>query len=449
MTPTRRRVFALSSALAAGTLLSGCLSSSRSPSSDGSENDPETLTGTEKSNPVSTNESAIETLAHGNAEFGLALLSSLAKETPKENQFLSPFSASVALAMTYAGARGETRDGMANALRFPFDGESLHAAFGETDERLETTAERADTKEKQGTPFQLTTANAIWGQEDYPWCEDFLATLRTYYDAGLHVCDFEEHTNDATETINAWVANRTEGKIPDLLPKTTLDAQTRLVLTNAIYFRATWASTFPEANTKRRPFTALDGTKSKVPMMSQSDSFPYATVDGHQLIALPYVGDEVEMVVLLPREGTFEEFAASLSADRLATLLSEMERTDGSVSLPKFSLESSLDLGATLSNLGMSRAFSSNAEFSGMAVIEKTGEDFSIDSVLQKSVIDVDEQGTEAAAATAVEVGVTSVPLNPFEITVNRPFLFLIRHGPTDTVLFLGRVVDAAAGRLD
>ena len=182
-------------------------------------------------------------------------------------------------------------------------------------------------------------------------------------------------------------------------------------------------------------------------MMSQSDSFPYAAVDGHQLIALPYVGDEVEMVVLLPRKGTFEEFVASLSADRLATLLGEMERTDGSISLPKFSLESSLDLGATLSDLGMSRAFSPSADFSGMADIEETGENLSIDSVLQKSVIDVDEKGTEAAAATAVEVGVTSAPLNPFEMTVNRPFLFLIRHEPTDTVLFLGRVVDAAAGR--
>ncbi|MFH5801294.1 serpin family protein [Haladaptatus sp. CMAA 1911] len=385
MAPTRRRVLALSSALAAGTLLSGCLSSSASPASDGSENDPETLTGTEKSNSVSTDETAIETLARGNAEFGLTLLSSLAEENPKENQFLSPFSASVALAMTYAGARGETRDGMANALRFPFDGEPLHAAFGETAERLETTAERADTEKKQGTPFQLTTANAIWGQKDYPWREDFLTTLRTYYDASLHVCDFEEHADDATETINAWVADRTDGKIPDLLPKTALDARTRLVLTNAIYFWATWDSTFPEVNTKRRPFTALDGTKSKMPIMSQSDSFPYAAVDGHQLIALPYVGDEVEMVVLLPREGTFEEFAASLSADRLATLVGEMERTDGSISLPKFSLESSLDLGATLSDLGMSRAFSPSADFSGMADIGETGENLSIDSVLQHS----------------------------------------------------------------
>jgi serpin B len=449
MAPTRRRVLAISSALAAGTLFSGCLFTASSPSSGGSEADSHTLTGTEKPNPVSTDETAIEKLAHGNAEFGLSLLSSLAEKDPNENQFCSPFSVSVALAMTYAGARGETRDGIANALQFPLADESLHAAFGETNKRLETTDERVDTEANQGTPFQLTTANAIWGQEDYPWRDDFLATLRTYYDAGLHVCDFEEHANEATETINAWVADRTEEKITELLPKTALDERTRLVLTDAIYFRATWASTFPEANTKRRPFIALDGTTSKVPMMSQSDSFPYAVVDGNQLIELPYVGDEVGMVVLLPREGSFEEFTASLSADGLATLLGEMERTDGSISLPKFSLESSLDLGATLSDLGMSHAFSSSADFRGMADTEKTGESLSIDSVLQKCVIDVDENGTEAAAATAVEVGVTSAPLNPFEMTVERPFLFLIRHKPTNTILFLGRVVDAAAGRSD
>ncbi|GKZ16397.1 serpin family protein [Haladaptatus sp. T7] len=446
MPPTRRRVLALSNALVAGTLLSGCLAPL-------SSNDPgtnvQTVTGTGKSNPVSTDEAAIRTLARGNSEFGLTLLSSLAETDPNENQFLSPFSVSVALAMTYAGARGEMRAAMADTLRFPFDGESLHAAFGETDERLKTVDERADADANRGTPFQLTTANAIWGQEGYPWRDDFLTTLRTYYDAGLNVCDFQENADEATETINAWVADRTEGKITDLLAENALDARTRLVLTNAIYFRATWASTFSEENTKRRPFTALDGTTSRVPMMSQSDSFPYAAVDGQQLIELPYVGNEVGMVVLLPKNGTFEAFTSSLSADRLEALLGEMERTDGSITLPKFSLESSLDLGTTLSDLGMSRAFSLSADFGGMADIEETGENLSIDSVRQKSVIEVDEDGTEAAAATAVEVGVTSAPLNPFEMTVDRPFLFLIRHKPTNTVLFLGRVADPTAGRSD
>ncbi|WP_423746766.1 serpin family protein (plasmid) [Haladaptatus sp. SPP-AMP-3] len=446
MSPTRRRVLALSNALVAGTLLSGCLAPL---SSNDTGTNVRTVTGAEKSNPVSTDEAAIRTLARGNSEFGLTLLSSLAETDPNENQFLSPFSASVALAMTHAGARGETRAAMADTLRFPFDGEPLHAAFGETDERLETADERVNTDADRGTPFQLTTANAIWGQEGYPWRDDFLTTLRTYYDAGLNACDFQENADEATETINAWVADQTAGKITDLLGKNALDARTRLVLTNTIYFRATWASTFSEENTKRRPFTALDGTTSRVPMMSQSDSFPYAAVDGQQLIELPYVGNEVGMVVILPKSGTFESFTASLSADRLEALLGEMERTDGSIALPKFSLELSLDLGTTLSDLGMSRVFSPSADFGGMADIEETGDNLFIDSVRQKSVIEVDENGTEAAAATAVEVGVTSAPLNPFEMTVDRPFLFLIRHKPTNTVLFLGRVVDPTAGRSD
>ena len=171
--------------------------------------------------------------------------------------------------------RAARRGRDADALRFPFDGDSLHAAFGKTDDDIESTAERSTVDTDEGTPFQLTTANAIWGQKGYPWRENFLGTLRTYYGAGLHVCDFEQDAEEASETINAWAAERT-GKIENLLPKGALDARTRLVLTDAIYFRATWNSTFPEKRTERRPFTALDGTKSKVPMMSQSDSFPYA-----------------------------------------------------------------------------------------------------------------------------------------------------------------------------
>lgn len=443
MQSTRRRVLTLTNALAVGALLPGCLAPL---SSSGSGTNGRTVTGTKDSNPVSTDEEAIGKLARGNTEFGLTLLSSLGANDPGNNQFLSPYSVSIALAMTYAGARGETRTEMADALQFPFEDDSLHAAFGDVEKRLETADERADTDAEEGTPFQLTTANTIWGQEGYPWRDEFLGTLRTYYDAGLHVCDFKAHSDEATETINDWAAEKTEGKITNLLPNGVLDERTRLVLTDAIYFKATWASTFSEKMTKPRPFAALDGTKSNVPMMSQSDSFPYAEIDGHQLIELPYVGDEVGMVVLLPKDDTFEEFTRSLDAERLATMVGELEEQEGSISLPKFAVESTFELGTTLSDLGMSRAFSSAADFGGMADLEKTGESLHIDSVHHKSYITVDEEGTEAAAATAVEVSATSAPLDPFEMVVDRPFLFLIRHKPTDSTLFLGRVVDAADG---
>ncbi|WP_458209263.1 serpin family protein [Haladaptatus sp. NG-SE-30] len=442
---TRRMVLALSNALVAGALLPGCLSPMTS-------NDPkpnvQTVTGENDPNPATANDETIETLARGNTGFGLTLLSSLVEEEPTKNQFLSPYSISVALAMTYAGARGETRTQMADALQFPLEDGTLHAAFGETDDRLAASNED-DTGSKKDVPFQLTTANAVWGQQDYPWRDDFLTTLKTYYDAGLYVCDFEGNHEEATRTINEWVADQTEEKITDLLPKGALSSLTRLVLTNAIYFQATWKEPFEKDQTKQKRFTALDGTTTQVPMMRQHDSFPYASVDGHQVLELPYVGDEVGMIVVLPEEGRFEEFVESLNADRVVTMLNEMEQQKGTISLPRFSVESTFSLPQTLAELGMPIAFSNAADFGGMADLEKAGESLRIDDVLHKSYVAVDEEGTEAAAATAVEMVATSAPLDPFEMTVDRPFYFLIRHRPTDTVLFLGRVVDADAAQAD
>ncbi len=454
MEPTRRQTLALANALAAGALLPGCLGSfsMEKPNPKGglmTETPEKTVTGTEKSNPASADEKAIRTLSQGNTAFGLTLLSSLADDSPGENQFFSPYSVSIALAMTYAGARGETRTEMHDTLQFPLDGDSLHAAFGKTDGKIESTAERSTADPDEGTPFELTTANAIWGQKGYPWRDEFLGTLRTYYDAGLHVSDFEHDAEKSRKTINDWAAKKTRDKITDLLPSGALDAMTRLVLTDAIYFKATWADTFSKRLTKSKPFTTLDGGDVTVPMMSQSASFPYADVDGHQLIELPYVGNEVGMVVVLPKEGTFSEFTDSLTGDRLAAMVNELETKHGSISLPKFSVESSFKLGKTLSSLGMKRSFSSNADFGGMANLDKTGESLEIGNVFHKSYIDVDEEGTEAAAATAVTVVATSASLNPFEMVVDRPFLFLIRHKPTGTTLFLGRIVDAATYGLD
>ncbi len=442
MSPTRRTILALSNALLASALLPGCLSPLSS--NDSTMNAP-TVTGEKDPNPTAANQTQIRTLARGNTEFGLTLLSSLAQDEPSTNQFISPYSISVALAMTYAGARGKTQKQMTETLRFSLEDATLHAAFGETEDQL--AASNDDANSKKNVPFQLTTANAIWGQQNYPWRDDFLTTLKTYYDAGLHVLDFKENSAEATQTINEWVADQTEDKIRDLLPEGALNSLTRLVLTTAIYFRATWAEPFEKGRTTPQPFTALDGTTAEVPMMRQSESFPYATVDGHQVIELPYVGDEVGMVVILPKERTFEEFMESLDVDRLTSLLSGMDQQQGTISLPRFTIESSFELPTTLAELGMPVVFSNHADFSGMVDPAKTGEHLRIDDVLHKSYIAVDEEGTEAAAATAVEAVATGAARDPFTMTVDRPFYLLIRHRPTDTVLFLGRIVDASAAQ--
>lgn len=393
----------------------------------------------------------------GNADFGLALLDRLAEENPSENRFLSPYSAGVALAMTYAGARGATREEMAAAMRFSPTDDGLHESVA----ALRSALPLADTSgtptpaptppsetpvEGQGHPFRLLGANAVWSQAGYPWRDAYLDTLETYYGAGLGTVDFAEHHERARQRINAWVADHTEGEIPTLFPEDSLTSITRMVLVNAVYFRANWADTFSEAATEPAPFAALDGSRSEVPMMQESVEAPYASVDGHQVLRLPYADGHTEMVILLPAEGSFRSFERSLDADRLDALVAATGSSEGSVALPRFSFRSRLSLSEHLRAMGMERAFSAGADFAGMAE-GSAGERLALDDVLQEATVAVDEQGTEAAAATGVEVVAVSAPADPFELRCDRPFLFAVRHRPTGAVLFLGRLVDAGAAQ--
>jgi serpin B len=429
----RRTLLALSGALATG--LAGCLGTS-----DGGGDFPAPRVEANTESEVS--EEALEALVEGNTRFAFDLFETLADDG---NLFVSPYSVSVALAMTYAGARGETETEMEETLRFGLDQEELHPAFNALAVELGERSE-AEVDDDEGDPFALHAVNALWGLEGYPYREAYLETVERNYGAGFNEVDFRDDPEGAREAINAWVAEHTEDRIDDLLPEGSIDELVRLVLTNAIYFQATWAKTFSEDRTEEASFTALSGETSTVPMMRQSESFPYAAVDGTQVVELPYVGEEVSMVVVLPPEGEFEAFEEGFDADRYTELVSALEDREGRIELPRFEFESSVALQEALEALGMPIAFDEHeADFDGMIDLEAAGENVYIDDVYHDSYVAVDEEGTEAAAATAVVMRAESAPADPFEMVVDRPFLFAIRDRPTGTVLFLGRVLDAAA----
>lgn len=396
--------------------------------------------------PTTPTEADLERLLDGNTELALDLHGRIAGKNPAQNALAAPYSVSAALAMTYAGARGSTAEEMAETCGFP--PQRVHATAAELDERVDHEAETptATPSDENDVPFQIDTVNALWGQEGYPFSDPFLRTLATHYGAGLRPVDFEEQPDQERQRINAWVAGQTNDRITDLLPKDSIDTLTRLVLTNAVYFRANWARPFSEKATERREFTALGGTTAKVPTMFTSTRLPYAEVDGHQVVEIPYEHDDYGMVVVLPPEGEFRETERSVDTERLRGWFDALSVRDGSLSLPKFTVRSRVTLSGHLSALGMPTAFDPNAaDFSGM--VEGDDANLYLSGVYHQTFIEVAEWGTEAAGATAAVVSMTSAPANPFEMRVDRPFLFCIRHRPTDSVLFLGRVVDAAAAQ--
>ncbi|ELZ23358.1 proteinase inhibitor I4 serpin [Haloterrigena salina JCM 13891] len=396
----------------------------------------------------------------GNVAVSFDVLARLREETPGENLFFSPYSVSIALAMTYAGARGETAAEMADALHYDLEGEALHAAFGalegefeqrnadgETVETPEWSDDEGNEGEGEGSEggegdlgFRLSSANAVWRDEGHDFDDAYVQLLEAYYEAGDHLADFSGSPEAAREEINAWVEERTNDRIEDLLPAGSVDQSTRLVLTNAVYFLAAWEHDFDPADTEPATFTSLDGSETEVEMMHQSQELRYAEIDGHQLVELPYANGDTSMIVVLPAEGEFESFEASFGVDELAIMLEEASRPKVDLALPKFGLESKFGLVETMRELGVERAFDGgSADFSGM--VENAESDLFIDDIIHQSFVEVDEEGTEAAAATAVVVEDTAVA-DRVEMTVDRPFLFYVRDRPTETPLFVGRVVD-------
>jgi serine protease inhibitor len=376
----------------------------------------------------------VPALVSGNTAFALDLYQAL-KGQPG-NLFFSPYSISQALAMTYAGARGETEQQMAKVLRFNLPQAGLHLSFKSLGQELAQRGEGAQGQDAKG--FRLNVVNALWGQQGYQFLPAFLDLLSQNYGAGMQFVDYVNAAEQARTTINDWVSQQTEGKIKDLIPAGVLDSLTRLVLTNAIYFNAAWATPFDKGATQEGAFTLLDGSQVQVPMMKQTESLGYAEGEGYQAVELPYDGRELSMIVLLPAKSQFKAFEGSLDAAQVEAILRELAPGQIALTMPRFKFDSEFSLKDRLSQMGMPLAFTSDADFSGM-----TGNrELSISAVLHKAFVSVDEAGTEAAAATAVVVGLTSAPASPVEVTIDRPFLFLIRDVKTGAVLFLGRVVD-------
>lgn len=388
-------------------------------------------------NPIpGVSEAELQALSAGNSFFAINLYQAI--RAGEDNLFFSPYSISLALAMAYGGARGQTAQEMAETLHFALPDEQVHPGFNALDLAL---ASRNNEDNEMMPGFKLNIANSAWAQYDRPFEQTYLDLLAENYGAGLILTDYVSDPEGSRLAINDWVSDETEVKIEDLIPAGAINTLTRLVLANAIYFNAGWQSTFDEKLTEEADFTLLDGSQISVPMMSTSDpeQFGYAIGENYQAVELPYNGGQLSMVILLPKPDEFETFEASLDAERLAELLENMENKQVKLKLPKFSFESEFGLVGVLQQLGMQAAFEPQAaDFSG---IDGT-KDLSISDVIHKAFVSVDEQGTEAAAATAVVFRLTSMPMTDIQLNIDHPFIFLIQDKPTGTILFLGRVLN-------
>ncbi|MCX6355409.1 MAG: serpin family protein [Candidatus Aureabacteria bacterium] len=371
----------------------------------------------------------MKAVVEGNTSFALDLYGRLRKE--EGNLFLSPYSISTALAMTYAGARGETEKQMAKVLRLPLEQKQLHLAFSELQNKLNEDG-------KKGA-YELSVANALWGQKGYPFLKDFLAMIKNSYGGGLNEVDFIKATESARTTINTWIEKKTNNKIKEIIAPGVLNDLTRLVLTNAIYFKGKWATQFEKKNTKEAPFILADGKKVNIPMMYQKSDFRYMEKEGCQILELPYKGDALSMLLLLPgKTDGLPALESRLVRDGPGGWLASMQgKREVVVYLPKFTMTKEFMLADVLRAMGMTDAFSlPPADFSGM-----TGKkDLFISAVIHKAFVDVNEEGTEAAAATAVVMRASSVQMTVFR--ADHPFLFLIRDNRSGSILFIGRVVN-------
>jgi serpin B len=377
--------------------------------------------------------SDVPALVEGNTAFALDLYRALFDD--EQNLFFSPYSISLALAMTLAGAAGDTEAEMRSVLHLP-EQVVLHAALNAIDQALRDRGLTAKEEER----FRLSIVNALWGQAGQHFEADFLDTLAKYYDAGLRTLDFQKATEAARQVINQWVEDQTEGKVKDLLPEGSVTPDTVLVLTNAIYFNASWQFPFRKELTADGTFHLPDGGTVSVPMMYQNHEFAYVAGAGYRAVELPYAGNELSMVVILPDPDRFDEWAGALDPARLNAVLAGLSTQQVALTLPRWKFESEVSLKDTLQDMGMTRPFSTSADLSAM-----TGKrELFIQNVFHKAFVSVEETGTEAAAATAVLVGRVSMPLEPVAMVVDSPFLFLIRDAATGTVLFLGHVVNPA-----
>jgi serpin B len=387
-------------------------------------------------------------------ELGLDLHRRLAGAKNDANLCVSPYSIQCALAMTYAGADGATREEMARVLHYP-KGDAIHESLPALNKALTAISEKtakmaADAKKwgGDGEPVTFNLANRLFGQDGYSFHAPFLAQLKDTYHAPLEKMDFSKSAA-ATKHINGWVEEETKKRIRDLLPDGVLNADTRLVLVNAVYLKAPWAEKFYAESTKPKPFHIAGGENKDVPTMMRHDHFGYAKREGYTAVTIPYYGGDVHFLVFVPDDVRgLADVEKKLTPAALADC-AKLPYKDVILHLPKFKIEgASISLADELRGLGMKTAFDDpqgSANFSRMAA--RTPSDYLyISEVIHKTFIALDEKGTEAAAATAVMMRAGSAapvdPPKPIEVKVDRPFLFAIQHAPTGACLFLGRVTD-------
>jgi serpin B len=367
-------------------------------------------------------------VVEGNNHFALDLYARL-RDRPG-NLFFSPYSVSTALALTSAGARGETAEQMARTLHLTLPGERLHSAFA---------AVNAALTGGKPTGYKLYTANALWAQKGFDFLPEFVQLAKDFYGARATDVDFQGASEEARQTINAWVEQQTNDKIRELLKPGVINSLTRLVLTNAIYFKGTWSHPFDARRTREEDFQVTDERKVRVPLMQQRVHAGFLEDGAVQLLELHYAGDNLSFVAVLPRKPDgLPALEQALSVDRLATWLGKVHQAEVQVTLPRFKLTEEFDLTRTLPEMGMSAAFDgSRADFSGL----DGKKDLYISAVVHKAFVDVNEEGTEAAAATGVAIARAAVLRTP-TFRADHPFLFLIRDMRSGSILFLGRLAD-------
>ncbi|XP_030624111.1 leukocyte elastase inhibitor [Chanos chanos] len=375
-------------------------------------------------------------LTAANTSFSLNLFNKITENNKTGNVFYSPLSISSALAMVYLGAEGNTAAQMSESLHLNKAEEDIHVGFSKLLSELN----------KEGAPYTLSLANRLYGEHSYKFIEKFLNDTKTHYQAELEAVDFKSNAEAARENINAWVQKQTQDKIKDLLPEGVVDELTRLVLVNAIYFKGSWDRKFKQSSTEEVPFKLSKNKTKPVKMMRQKAQFPLAYIPSlnMQILELPYEGKDLSMLIMLPneltdnttglekleQELTYENFVEWTRPDMMDTLVVQ-------VGLPRFKLEEMYDMKDLLISMGMVDAFDQRkCNFSGMS----PNDDLVLSKVVHKSFVEVNEEGTEAAAATAVAIMTRGrALLRPERFIADHPFLFFIRHNPTQSILFCGR----------
>ncbi|XP_022373456.1 leukocyte elastase inhibitor [Enhydra lutris kenyoni] len=375
----------------------------------------------------------MEQLSTANTHFAVDLFRALNKDNPTGNIFISPFSISSALAMIFLGTRGNTAAQVSKTLHFDMV-EEIHSKFQSLN---------ADIN-KRGASYILKLANRLYGEKTYNFLPEFLASTQKMYGAELASVDFQQASEDSRKVINEWVKGQTEGKIPELLQAGTVDSMTKLVLVNAIYFKGSWEDEFRKEDTADTPFRLNKKDKKTVKMMYQKKKLPFGYIQDLKcrVLELPYRGKELSMIILLPddiEDGStgLKKLEEQLTLEKLHewTKAENLDWVEVNVHLPKFKLEESYDLNSHLAHLGIEDLFSRKADLSGMSGTR----DLFISKVAHKSFVEVNEEGTEAAAATA-GIATFTMLVHEENFVADHPFIFFIRHNPSSHILFLGRL---------